>query len=87
MLQYKLKSVVVKCLFSWYCRGVPSLLILVLTLDVYASQINSQTIDLYLDGKIPKFNIRVDNCRKFHSILLCPFGKLLFVRMRNPGIF
>ena len=40
---------------------VPSLLALVLTLDVYDSQINSRTIDLYLDGKIPKFNFRVDN--------------------------
>ena len=37
------------------------LLTLVLTLDVYDSHINSQTIDLYLDGKIPKFNFRVDN--------------------------
>ena len=40
---------------------VPSLLTLVLTVDVYDSHINSRTIDLYLDGKIPKFNFRVDN--------------------------
>ena len=66
---------------------VPSLLTLVLTLDVYDSQINSLTIDLYLDGKIPKFNFRVGNWRKFQSILLCPLKNLLFVRMRNPEIF
>ena len=40
---------------------VPSLLTIVLTLDVYGSHINRRTIDLYLDGKIPKFNFRVDN--------------------------
>ena len=40
---------------------VPSLLPLVFTLDEYDRQINSRTIELYLDGKIPKFNFRVDN--------------------------
>ena len=39
---------------------VPSWLTLVLTVDVNDSHIN-RTIDLYLDGKIPKFNFRVDN--------------------------
>ena len=66
---------------------VPSLRALVLTSDVYDSQINSRTIDLYLDGKIPEFNFRVDNWRKFQSILLCPLENLLIVRMRNPKIF
>ena len=56
---------------------VPSLLILVLTLDVYDRQMNSRTIDLYLDGKIPKFNFRVNNLREFHYILLCPFANSL----------
>ena len=40
---------------------VPSMLTLVRTSDVYGSHIDSRTIDLYLDGKIPKFNFRVDN--------------------------
>ena len=66
---------------------VPSLLTLVLTLDVYDSDTNSLTIDLYLDGKIPKFNFRVDNWREFQSILLCPLENLLIVSMRNSGIF
>ena len=66
---------------------VPSLLTLVLTLDVYDSHIDSRTIDLYLDGKIPKFNFRVDNWREFQSILLCPLDYFLIVNMRIPGIF
>ena len=49
-----IKSVVVRCIFS-------SLLTYVLTLDVYDCHINRRTIDLYLNGKIPKFNFRVDN--------------------------
>ena len=61
VLQHILKSVVVKCLFSWYYHGSSFFATLVLTLDVYDSQINSRTIDLYLGGKIPKFNFRVDN--------------------------
>ena len=40
---------------------VPSWPTLVLTVDVNDSHINRRTIDLYLDGKIPKFNFRVDN--------------------------
>ena len=36
---------------------VPSLFTCVLTLDVYDSHINRRTIDLYLDGNIPKFNL------------------------------
>ena len=66
---------------------VPSLPTLVLTLDVYDSHTNSLTIDLYLDGKIPKINFRVHNWKEFQSILLCPLENLLIVSMRIPGIF
>ena len=39
---------------------VTSFLSLVPTLDGYTDHVNSQTIDLYLDGESPKLNFRVD---------------------------
>ena len=64
--QNKLKSVVLDAFFPGTIMVVPSLLTLVLTLDVYDSHINSRTIDLYLDGKLTKFNFRVYS-RLLHS--------------------
>ena len=57
------------------------------TLDVYDSHIDSQTIDLYLDGKTPKFNFRVDNKRNFQTTRLFPLQSFLSVSMRNTKIF
>ena len=66
---------------------VPSLLNFVPTLDGYDNHMNRETIDLYLDGKTPKFNIRVDNQRKFRAVILCPLESLICVSMRCPEMF
>ena len=83
----ELKSAVVGCIFSLHYHGSSFFAHLSPKMDIYDSHINSWTIDLYLVGKIPKFNFRLDNKREFQFILLCPLENLPFVSMRNPGIF
>ena len=53
----------------------PSLLNLDPTLDEYGNPMNSQSIDL--DGKSPKFTVRVDNQREIRAVLLCLLVSLL----------
>ena len=61
-----------------------SFLSLVPTLDGYTDHVNSQTIDLYLDGESPKLNFRVDkNKWEFQAIELFPLESLCYVSMRN----
>ena len=65
---------------------VTSLFILDPPLDVYNSQMNGQTIDLYLDRKSPKMNFRIGYRREFHATTLIPFEYLCCISMRSIEI-
>ena len=56
--QTKIKSVVVRCTFSWYLGAVPSLLTLVLTLDVYDNHINRRAIDSMFRWENPRIQFQ-----------------------------
>ena len=58
--------------FVCIVRVIPSLLTVALTLAVHVNHINSLTIDLYLDGKSPKFSFRVDDNENFKVFYYVP---------------
>ena len=56
--QNKLKSVVIKCIAPGICGVIPSLLTLVLTLDVHDNHIDSRTIDSIFRWENPRIQFQ-----------------------------